>query len=229
MSHAPRTIVITGATKGIGRALIDRFGEAGHVVHGCGRDQAALDALRAAWAAPCSFTSVDVGDAAAVDVWAAAVLAAGSPPDLIVNNAALMNRQVPLWEISADEWDAMLTVNVAGVAHVIRAFVPSMIEAGRGVVANLSSGWGVSTSPLVGPYCATKHAVEGLSGSLAQELPPGLACVAVSPGVVDTDMLRTCLPDTAQETDGPQPWSHRAAPGLLALGPNDNGRSISVG
>lgn len=224
-----RTILITGATRGIGRALVDRFVEAGHVVHGCGRDASALEALRDAHGLPHTFTPVDVSDADAVDAWARDVLSAGPAPDLVVNNAALMNTQVPVWEVSADEWQRMLDVNIGGVAHVIRGFVPAMIAAGRGVVANMSSGWGRSTSPQVGPYCATKYAVEGLSGSLSQELPAGLACVAVSPGVVDTDMLRKCLPDTARECDGAEAWSHRAASELLALGVAQNGQSVTVG
>ena len=85
-----------------------------------------------------------------------------------------------------------MAVNVSGTLNVIRAFVPAMIAAGRGVIANLSSGWGRSTDALVGPYCASKYAIEGLTGSLAQELPRPLAAVAVSPGVIDTDMLRRC-------------------------------------
>ena len=103
-----------------------------------------------------------------------------------------------------------------------------MIRRGSGVIVNFSSGWGRSTSPDVGPYCTTKHAVEGFSGSLAHDLPEGLASVCLSPGVIDTEMLRKCLPDTARTTDGPGPWAKRNVDALLALGPADNGRSMSV-
>lgn len=65
----------------------------------------------------------------------------------------------------------------SGVMHVVRAFLPAMIERRRGVVVNFSSGWGTSTSPYVASYCASKHAIEGLTGALAQELPEGLAAV----------------------------------------------------
>ena len=66
-----------------------------------------------------------------------------------------------------------------------------MIEQGRGVIVNMSSGWGRSSAPEVAPYCASKWAIEGLTQSLSQELPPGLAAVAVNPGIIDTHMLRS--------------------------------------
>jgi NAD(P)-dependent dehydrogenase (short-subunit alcohol dehydrogenase family) len=200
----------------------------GHVVAGCGRSPDGIAELTAAHPAPHAFAQVDVADASSVETWAAALEADGFVPDLVLNNAALMNDLAPLWEVPAEEFARLLAVNVGGVAHVVRAFVPRMIERGRGVVVNLSSGWGRSTSPEVGPYCTTKHAVEGFSGSLAQELPAGLACVCLSPGVIDTEMLRKCLPGAARACDGPDAWAARNIDALLALGPRDNGRSMSV-
>ena len=103
-----------------------------------------------------------------------------------------------------------------------------MIERGRGIVVNISSGWGRSTAPEVAPYCASKYAVEGLTGALSQELPPGLAAVAVNPGIIDTDMLRSCWGDGAASCPSPDEWAGRAAPFLLALTAADNGRSATV-
>jgi NAD(P)-dependent dehydrogenase (short-subunit alcohol dehydrogenase family) len=202
--------------------------ERGHVVAGCGRSADAVAELTAAHPAPHAFATRDVSDPLAVGSWAEGLEEDGFVPDLLLNNAALMNDLAPLWEVPAQEFARLLAVNVGGVANVVRAFVPRMIRRGRGVVVNISSGWGRSTSPDVGPYCTTKHAVEGFSGSLAQELPTGLACVCLSPGVIDTEMLRKCLPDIAGGCDGPEAWAQRNVDTLLALGPHDNGRSMSV-
>jgi NAD(P)-dependent dehydrogenase (short-subunit alcohol dehydrogenase family) len=146
----------------------------------------------------------------------------------VINNAALMNDPAPLWEVPADAFGRLMDVNVNGTVNVIRAFVPAMIAAGAGVVVNLSSGWGRSTSPEVAPYCASKYAIEGLSAALAQELPPPLAAVALSPGVIDTDMLRQCWGDEASQHQGPQAWSAKAAARLLSLTRIDNGRSFTL-
>ena len=224
-----KTIVITGATRGLGRALVPAFAAAGHTVVGCGRSAAHVAELRAAFPGPHAFEAVDVRDAAAVKAWADAVLGQVGPPDLLVNNAALMNTPAPLWEVPAAEFDALIDVNVKGVANVIRAFVPAMVARKSGVVVNLSSGWGRSTSPEVAPYCASKFAVEGLTKALAQELPGGMAAVPLNPGVIDTDMLRQCWADEAGAYPDADRWADRAAPFLLGLGAKDNGKSLTVG
>ncbi|MEM7305379.1 MAG: SDR family oxidoreductase [Planctomycetota bacterium] len=223
-----RRILITGVTRGLGRALVDRFAERGHTVLGCGRTQDAVAELAERYGPPHDFRAVDVADDSAVADWAAHLLGAGPAPDLILNNAALINRSAPLWEQSAEELDRLLAVNVSGVANVLRAFLPALIERGSGVVVNISSGWGRSTSPLVAPYCASKWAIEGLTQALAQELPPGIVAAALNPGVIDTEMLRTCWGDEAGGFEGPEAWSHGAADYLLAIGTRDHGRSLSI-
>lgn len=225
---ARRTIVLTGATRGIGRALTHRLIELGHMVAGCGRSAAKIEALSASHGPPHRFASVDVADWDEVAVWAEGVLSDMAPPDLLINNAGVINRNARLWEVSADEFAKVLDVNVGGTANVIRAFLPAMIANRSGVVANMSSGWGRSTAPEVAPYCASKWAVEGLTQALSQELPPGMAAVALSPGVVDTDMLRSCWADSAAACPSPDEWAPAAADLLLSLSSKDNGRSLSV-
>jgi NAD(P)-dependent dehydrogenase (short-subunit alcohol dehydrogenase family) len=171
---------------------------------------------------------VDVSDPIVVAEWAASVLGTIGPPDLLINNAALMNNPAPLWEIPVDEFNALIDVNVRGVFNVIRGFVPAMVKRRNGVIVNLSSGWGRSTSPDVAPYCATKYAVEGLTLALAQELPKGMAAVPLNPGVIDTDMLRQAWAEGASAYPKAEAWVKRAAPFLLGLGAKDNGRSLSV-
>ena len=228
MSTTPKVIVLTGATRGLGRALVPLLAAAGHTVIGCGRSRKHVAELAAAFPAPHSFATVDVRDAAAVQRWAEAVIAKLGPPDLLVNNAALMNTPAPLWRVPAAEFDAVIDVNVKGVANVIRAFVPAMVGRKTGVIVNLSSGWGRSTSPDVAPYCASKYAIEGLTLALAQELPTGMAAVPLNPGVIDTDMLRQAWSDGAGGYEKPARWAERAAPFLLGLGSKDNGRSLTV-
>jgi NAD(P)-dependent dehydrogenase (short-subunit alcohol dehydrogenase family) len=172
---------------------------------------------------------VDVTQAVKVSLWAERVLGHMGPPDLLINNAALINAPAPLWKVPADEFGKVVSVNIVGVANVIRAFVPAMVERKSGVIVNLSSGWGRSVSPEVAPYCATKWAIEGLTKALAEELPKGMAAVPLSPGVIDTDMLRTCFAEGASSHQKPDEWVKKAAPFILGLGSADNGRSVSVG
>jgi NAD(P)-dependent dehydrogenase (short-subunit alcohol dehydrogenase family) len=228
MNRNSKFIVLTGVTRGLGRALLEGFIAEGHTVAGCGRNAKAIDELSQMHPAPHRFDTVDVTNDAAVKTWATAVLADHHAPDLLINNAALINRAAPLWEITADEFDQVIGVNINGVANVIRHFVPAMIQRGSGVIANFSSGWGQSTSPEVAPYCATKFAIEGLTHALAQELPPGMAAIPVNPGIIDTEMLRTCFGDAAGSYPTPKHWARKAVPFFLALGPRHNGQSLAV-
>ncbi len=228
MSKPAKVIVITGVTRGLGRALALRFEEMGHTVLGCGRDHEQIGELVRAFGHPHDFAAVDVASDWQVKAWAQRLLKAHGAPDLLLNNAALINRNAPLWQVPVEEFDAVIDVNIKGVANALRHFVPAMIQRGRGVIVNFSSGWGRSTSPEVAPYCATKWALEGLTQALAQELPKGLAAVPLNPGIIDTDMLRSCFGAEAASYATPDEWSRAAAPFLLALGPKDNGQALTA-
>lgn len=223
-----KVIVITGATRGLGRALVGEFSALGHTVVGCGRGFEHIQALCEEFPAPHVFARVDVTDANSVNAWANDVIAQYGPPDLLINNAALMNNLAPLWEVPADEFSSIIDVNVKGVFNVIRAFVPAMVKRCSGVVVNLSSGWGRSTAPDVAPYCATKYAIEGLSMALAQDLPNGMSAVALNPGIIDTDMLRHAWAEGASRYQKPDSWAKRAAPFMLGISAKDNGRPLTV-
>lgn len=222
-----RTIVVTGATRGIGLALVEAYLEMGHRVAGCGRNAGAIDELEQRYGGESAvFGCVDVCDAAGVDDWANEVVEKIGVPDLLINNAALINANANLWEVPVEEFDALVDVNIKGVANVTRSFLPGMIDVGRGVVVNLSSGWGRSVSPHVAPYCATKWAIEGLTKALAEELPSGMAAVPVSPGTVHTEMLESCFGEGAHYSRKPDEWAESAAGFLLDLGAKDNGQSL---
>jgi NAD(P)-dependent dehydrogenase (short-subunit alcohol dehydrogenase family) len=223
-----KIVVITGVTRGLGRAMTAEFLRLGHTVLGCGRSEPALAELRRAYGRPEAFERVDVASDEQVRAWAGRVLARAGAPDLLINNAALINRNAPLWQISAHEFDAVIDVNIKGVANVLRHFLPAMIARGRGVIVNFSSGWGRSTDPEVAPYCATKWAIEGLTQALAQELPPGLVAVPLNPGIINTQMLQSCFGSAAANYPSPDAWARRAVPFLLSLGPQHNGQPLTV-
>lgn len=222
-------IVITGVTRGLGRSLAEEFIRGGHTVIGCGRSGTEIFDLRMAYAAPHDFSTVDVALDSKVALWAAKVLENDSPPDLLINNAGLMNRLSPLWEQDDREFTKLVDVNIRGVQNVIRHFVPAMVAKKKGVIVNLSSGWGRSVSPEVAPYCMSKWAIEGLTKALAEELPEGMAAVPLNPGTIDTDMLRSCWADGAAGHPKADVWAKTAAPFILKLGPKQNGQSVSVG
>ncbi|MEM8930428.1 MAG: SDR family oxidoreductase [Acidobacteriota bacterium] len=228
MSTDRRIILITGATRGLGRALAIRFAELGHTVAGCGRNESHLAELREQLGAPHHCQAVDVTSDASVGQWIATVLAEVGTPDLVLANAGVINQRAPLWEVPVEEFGTVIDVNIKGVYHVNRHVVPAMIERGSGVVCNLSSGWGQFSAPEVAPYCATKFAIEGMTGALAQELPEGMAAIPLSPGIIHTDMLDTAFGDGAAEHWGTDAWVDVAAPFILGLGPDHNGQSIRV-
>ncbi|MBP9900899.1 MAG: SDR family oxidoreductase [Verrucomicrobia subdivision 3 bacterium] len=221
-------ILITGVTRGLGRAMVDEFARRDHKIAGCGRSVREIEQLRAAIGSPHEFYAVDVADDDAVKTWASVVLNSQGVPDLVLNNAGVINANARLWEVSAREFSEVVDVNLKGVANVIRHFAPEMVKRKRGVIVNFSSGWGRATDAEVAPYCATKWAVEGLTQALAQELPSSMAALALNPGIINTDMLRSCFGDAATNYPSAQEWASVAVPFLLQLGPGDNGKQRTV-
>jgi len=223
-----KVIVITGVTRGLGRAMAEEFIRLGHTVAGCGRSVREIESLERFFPRPHDFAVVDVRSDAGVAAWSARVLDRLGPPELLLNNAALINRNAPLWKVPASEFDEVVGVNLGGVVNVLRHFLPAMIQRRRGVVVNFSSGWGRSTSAEVAPYCATKWAIEGLTQALAQELPAGMAAVPLNPGIINTAMLRSCFGESARSYPDASAWATRAAPFLLELGERHNGEPLTA-
>ena len=228
MPTRSKIIVITGVSRGLGRALVDGFVAGGHRVFGCARSSQAIAELRRRHSEPHLFDVVDVTDDREVAKWSERVLAQGGPPDLLINNAALINRNNPLWLVPAKEFATVVDVNINGVANVIRHFVPAMVARGEGIIVNLSSGWGRAVDAEVAPYCATKWAIEGMTRALAMELPKGMAAIPLNPGIIDTEMLRSCFGGSASGYPSPTQWASRAVPFLLGLTAKDNGKPLSV-
>jgi NAD(P)-dependent dehydrogenase (short-subunit alcohol dehydrogenase family) len=223
-----RIVLITGVTRGLGRAMVGEFVRRGHTVLGCGRSQKGIEQLRREVGPPHDFSVVNVAVEAEVKAWAIRLLDSFGAPDLVLNNAGVINKNARLWQIQEQEFAQVLDVNVKGVANMIRHFVPAMIKRGRGVIVNFSSGWGRSTDAEVAPYCASKWAVEGLTQAFAQELPSGMAAVALNPGIIDTDMLQSCFGGSASSYPSPAEWAKSTVPFLLGLGSDDNGKQLTA-
>jgi NAD(P)-dependent dehydrogenase (short-subunit alcohol dehydrogenase family) len=223
-----KTTVVTGVSRGLGAAMVEELVERGNTVIGCARSADAISELRSRYPGSHRFDTVDVANAAQVESWSNEVLASHGPPDLLLNNAALINANAAVWNVPVEEFSQLIDVNIKGVYHLIRSFVPAMIERGAGVIVNFSSGWGRSASSDVGPYCATKWAIEGLTRSMAEELPNGLAAIPLNPGIIHTEMLESCFGDGAASFPNPQSWANKAVPFLLQLSPSDNGSPLTV-
>ncbi|MDA7915768.1 SDR family oxidoreductase [Verrucomicrobia bacterium] len=223
-----KTIVITGVSRGLGRALTARFISMGHTVLGCCRNQNAVDQLKKEHGAPHDFYRVDVASDDEVKSWASLMMSQHGSPDLLINNAALINGRAELWEIEAEEFNSLIDVNIKGVANTIRHFGASMVKARRGVIVNFSSGKGRGVSPEMAPYCATKWAIEGMTKALAEELPTTMAAVPLNPGIINTEMLASSFGESASNYQSAEDWAGKAAPFILEIGPDENGQSLSV-
>ncbi|HIG30870.1 MAG TPA: SDR family oxidoreductase [Verrucomicrobiales bacterium] len=223
-----RTVLITGVTRGLGLAMTHRFIQEGCRVIGCGRSGTEIEALNSHCGSPHEFFCLDVSRDEEIEEWSMDVLNRFGAPDLLINNAAVINRNAFLWELTESEFSQVIDINIKGVAGIIRHFVPAMIENGQGIIVNFSSGWGRSVSPEVAPYCATKWAIEGLSKALAEELPEGMACVPLNPGIIDTRMLRSCFGSSSASYSQPEIWAEKAVPFILGLSCHDNGESLTV-
>ncbi|MBW4691791.1 MAG: SDR family oxidoreductase [Lyngbya sp. HA4199-MV5] len=223
-----KLIVITGVSRGLGLAMTQGFAAKGHTVLGCARSVESITELRKQFDSPHAFETVDVSDEVQVQAWASRLLNEYPPPDLLINNAAIINALAPLWEVPSEDFSTLIDINIKGVANVIRHVVPAMLAKRHGIIVNLSSGWGRSTSPNVASYCASKWAIEGLTRALAQELPPGMVAIPLSPGIVHTEMLEICYGDDAANFTALKDWTVKAIPFLLNLKPEQNGQPLTV-
>jgi len=225
--NGKKLVVITGATRGLGRAMADEFARLGHTIAGCGRGRSEIQQLHERLGKAHEFSVVDVASEDEVKAWASSLLGSHGAPDFLLNNAAVISRNARLWEVSEAEFSKVIDVNVKGVANVIRYFAPAMVEEKRGIIVNWSSGWGRSADAEVAPYCASKWAIEGLTQALAREVPKGMAAVSLNPGVINTEMLQSCFGGSASAYPSPVEWAKRAVPFLLKLGPEDNGKQLT--
>ena len=196
------TVVVTGASQGIGREIAMEFGRLGAHVVVVARSEAGVrstaeaieDAGGRSLAVP-----TDVGDAAAVDNLRAAALEWSGSVDVLVNNAGIAGATAVLWEQSEEDWMKVMRINVTGVFLCCRAFLPEMVNRGSGSIVIIGSTTG--KAPLFGrtPYAASKMALIGLMRTLATETgPAGVRVNLISPGPVAGERIENVLAKQAE-------------------------------
>jgi NAD(P)-dependent dehydrogenase (short-subunit alcohol dehydrogenase family) len=198
MSLQGKVALVTGGGRGIGRVIAQRLAKDGARVVVTGRSRAELEALAAVIGGVA--VVADVSDRAALDAALAEVAARVERVDVLVNNAGVAD-SAPLQRTSDEMWDRILEINATAPFRISRAFVPQMVKRGWGRVINIASNAGVSGYAYTAAYCASKHALVGLTRALAVDLAPtGVTVNAVCPGWVETQMATDAMDRIARAT-----------------------------
>lgn len=197
------TVLVTGSSRGIGRAIAERFARDGHrvAIH-CHVRRAEADALKAALQQEhLSVMAVqgDVSKETEVARMLEEIRAYFGPVDVLVNNAGIALPQQLLTDCTAADWDRLFAVNVRGAFLCCRGVLPDMVRKKRGSIVNLSSMWGVTGGSCEAPYSASKAALIGLTKALAREVAPsGIRVNCVAPGFVPTGMNAHLSPEAVE-------------------------------
>lgn len=194
-----RLALVTGSSRGLGRALAVALAEAGATVILHGRDPEALASARDEIAgitgtAPAT-TSFDVTDAAAVERAIGELISEHGVPDILVNNAGVQ-RRAPFTEFSVADWDAVVSSNLSSVFYVSRFVTPGMVERGSGKVINIASVQSQLARQTIAPYSASKGGVALLTKGMAADLARyDIQVNAISPGYFATEMNKALVED----------------------------------
>jgi len=194
--------LVTGSSRGIGRAIAAELARAGYAVciNYLERKDKATELAELLTAEGCTVMTAqaDVSDRKAVNEMVAKIKEKWGPVSLLVNNAGVAG-QCLFQDITDEMWNRYFGVNLNGAFHTIQAVLPDMLHEHEGNIINVSSIWGLRGASCEVTYSCTKHALIGLTRSLAMELAPsGIRVNCIAPGVIRTDML-DALPDGALE------------------------------
>ena len=204
MSNTPlqgKTVVITGAGRGIGAAIARAFAREGASIALLGRDLGRLDEFAGSMdSASTMTTSVDVSDEASVKTAFALIREKFARIDILVNNAGQAD-SAPLSRTDLALWNRMIGVNLTGTFLCTREVMPAMLKQDNGRIINIASTAGLTGYAYVSAYVAAKHGVVGLTRSLALEAARSKVTVnAVCPGYTETDIVRTAVANIAAKT-----------------------------
>lgn len=182
-----KTALVTGGSRGIGRAIVELLAKKGWQVAFCYREnESAADEVRAATGAVAY--KVDISDSKAVADMVSDLQKRFGHIDLLVNNVGVASQRL-FTDITDEEWKNTFDVNVNGAFYATRAVLPDMINRKSGNIIFVSSMWGVSGGSCEVHYSATKAALIGMTKALAKEVgPSGIRVNCVAPGVIETDM-----------------------------------------
>ena len=182
-----KTALVTGGSRGIGRAIVELLAKKGWQVAFCYREnESAADEVRAATGAV--VYKVDVSDSKAVADMVSDLQKRFGHIDLLVNNVGVASQRL-FTDITDEEWKNTFDVNVNGAFYATRAVLPDMIKRKSGNIIFVSSMWGISGGSCEVHYSATKAALIGMTKALAKEVgPSGIRVNCVAPGVIETDM-----------------------------------------
>lgn len=209
-----KVALITGAGRGIGRAIALAFAREGAHTIVTGRNMTSLaavaDEIRSG-GGRAEALSLDVtNDTAAFSV-VAEVIGKWGAIDLLVNNAGVITYETPVWQATMEQWDEVMDTNLRGMHLVCHAVAPHMISRGQGTIINIGSSSGRRAEGENGAYVASKWGVVGYTASLAQSLRPyGIAVNGINPDWVDTDMARASHPDGDPDWITPDEVAHAA-------------------
>ncbi|WP_343488252.1 SDR family NAD(P)-dependent oxidoreductase [Allomuricauda sp. d1] len=185
-----KTVLITGATSGIGKATAERLAKEGFRLVICGRRQERLDDLKKTLSRKTEIATLnfDVRDREAVTKSIESLKAPFSNIDVLINNAGNAHGLDPIDKGSLDDWDAMLDINVKGLLYVTKAIIPSMVKRKSGHILNIGSTAGKEVYPKGNVYCASKHAVDAINQAMRIDLNEhGIRVGAINPGLVETE------------------------------------------
>jgi 3-hydroxy acid dehydrogenase / malonic semialdehyde reductase len=187
-----KTILITGATSGIGKATAYRFAKENYRLVLTGRREEILNAvaadLKEIYHVEVHTLAFDIRKKAAVEKHLESLPQAWKNIDILVNNAGLAAGLDPINVASTDDWDSMIDTNVKGLLYISRKIIPWMIEKGSGHIFNIGSIAGKEVYPKGSVYSATKHAVDALTKGMRLDLLPyGIKVTQISPGAVETE------------------------------------------
>lgn len=214
------TVLITGGSRGIGAAIAERFASVGMriVIHYMQAHEAANEVARRCLELGCDVMTIsaDLRDREQLQRMHDKLEAEGFLPDIVVNNAGASYYGL-FTDVTEEEWDECMAINLKGTFMTTQLFVPAMIRQKYGRIINVSSVWGITGASCEVMYSAAKGGINAFTKALAKELAPsGVTVNAVAPGAVDTDMLKHLAHDEREALEEEIPVGRLGSPEEIA-------------